>query len=378
MDFLKRSSKWTLVYFGMLLLGGIAYVSFAYFRLERQSVTDVEIKHRPNVTTDSVTEFSVTSNQLTVTKSPTPTETLETFNRSLMTILLWTWPLGYQFPLNRCPRNENSGCFYTVNRNAYSIADAVVVSHRDVYKSEKLLPPEPRPSDQYWIWFSMESPTNCPNLNLMDNKINLTMSYRLDSDIYVPSGGLEKVDGKINFTIPQKSKLVAWVVSNWKTKYRRTQYCEELKKYIPIDIYGKNGLPLPRNETLQTLATYKFYLAFENSVHEDYITEKFWKNSLMVGTVPIVMGPPRKNYERFIPPDAFIHVDDFSSPQLLAEYLLGLDKDEKRYQKYFNWRFRYRPTLSKTGFLSAYCKICGALKEAPLYRTIPSIAEWFK
>ncbi|CAI9619689.1 unnamed protein product [Staurois parvus] len=363
----------------MLVLGTISYISYVYFHIERPLVKkNVEVKHTPKVASDSVTEFSVISNQLTVTKPPTAAETLENFNRSLLTILLWTWPLGYEFPLNRCPRNENSGCFYTMNRNEYPIADAVVISHRDVYKSEELLPPVPRPSDQYWIWFSMESPTNCPNLTLMDNKINLTMSYRLDSDIYIPNGWLEKVDGKENFTIPHKSKLLAWVISNWKTKYRRTKYYEELKKYISIDVYGKYGLPLLRNETFQTLATYKFYLAFENSIHEDYITEKFWRNSLMAGTVPVAMGPSRKNYERFIPPDAFIHVDDFSSPQELAKYLLDLDKDEPRYRQYFNWRFKYRPTLSKTGFLPAYCKICRALKEVPPYKTIPSIAEWFK
>ncbi|XP_073484921.1 3-galactosyl-N-acetylglucosaminide 4-alpha-L-fucosyltransferase FUT3-like [Aquarana catesbeiana] len=326
MNFLKQYSKWTLVFFSMSLLATISYVLFAYFRIETQWFKrNFELKHRPKVTSDSVTEFSMLTNRLTVTKPPTPTETLETFNRSLLTILLWTWPLGTKFPLNRCPRNENSGCFYTVNRNAYSIADAVVISHRDVYKSEELLPPEPRPPHQHWIWFSRESPTNCPHLNLMDNKINLTMSYRLDSDIFTPYGLLENVDGKKMFTIPQKSKLVAWVVSNWKTKHRRTQYYKELKKYIPIDVYGKYVLPLPQNETLQTLARYKFYLAFENSIHEDYITEKFWKNSLMAGTVPIVMGPPRKNYERFMPHDAFIHVDDFSSPLILVQYLFVFD-----------------------------------------------------
>nr|DBA25439.1 TPA: hypothetical protein GDO54_009823 [Pyxicephalus adspersus] len=301
----------------------------------------------------------------------------QTSNESLLTILLWTWPLGYQFPLNRCPNSEGLGCFYTINRSMYHMANAVVISHRDVAKSEKLLPPEPRPPNQYWIWSSMESPTNCPNLSMMDNKINLTMSYRIDSDIYTPNVRLEKVNSKEQFTIPQKSKLVAWVVSNWKARYRRSKYYEELKKFLPIDVYGKYALPLPRNQTLQTLSTYKFYLAFENSIHEDYITEKFWTNSIMAGTVPVAMGPARKNYQRFIPPDAFIHVDDFLTPQQLAEYLLSLDKDEAKYQQYFSWRSRYRPVWS-SGFLSAYCKICGALKEAPAYRTIPSIAEWFK
>ena len=37
---------------------------------------------------------------------------------------------------------------------------------------------------------------------------------------------------------------------------------------------------------------YKFYLAFENSIHcNGYISEKVWRNSLDQGIVPIIYGP---------------------------------------------------------------------------------------
>ena len=40
------------------------------------------------------------------------------------------------------------------------------------------------------------------------------------------------------------------------------------------------------------IAKHKFYLAFENSLHcNDYISEKFWRNALGNGAVPIVYGP---------------------------------------------------------------------------------------
>ncbi|XP_040266455.1 3-galactosyl-N-acetylglucosaminide 4-alpha-L-fucosyltransferase FUT3-like [Bufo bufo] len=300
-------------------------------------------------------------------------------NQSLLIILLWTWPSGHIFPLNQCPASvDSSGCFFTVNRSMYSMANAVVIHHRDVSRSKSLLPLVPRPSYQYWIWFSLESPSNLRSLTIMDNSINMTMSYRVDSDIFTPYGWLEKHNERENFTIPQKTRLVAWVISNWNTKHRRFSYYQELNQHIQIDLYGKRHLPLPRNLQLQTLSKYKFYLAFENSIHEDYITEKLWSNSFVAGTVPVVMGPPRENYERFIPPDSFIHVDDFSSSQELASYLLSLDKDDQKYQKYFKWRSSYQPVKPRKTWVTEYCKICKALKEAPLYRTIPSIAEWFK
>ena len=38
---------------------------------------------------------------------------------------------------------------------------------------------------------------------------------------------------------------------------------------------------------------YKFYFAFENSLCDDYITEKFF-NMLKHNIVPVVLGSPKK------------------------------------------------------------------------------------
>ena len=53
----------------------------------------------------------------------------------------------------------------------------------------------------------------------------------------------------------------------------------------PWTIYQSNGVQWGQ------FAKYKFYLALENSVHcTDYMSEKFWRNSLRQGLVPIVSG----------------------------------------------------------------------------------------
>ena len=61
---------------------------------------------------------------------------------------------------------------------------------------------------------------------------------------------------------------------------------------------------------------YKFYLAFENSICRDYVTEKFY-NPLRFSTVPIVYGGA--DYEaKGAPPNSYIDVRTFSSgPNLL-------------------------------------------------------------
>uniref|UniRef100_K7FB51 Fucosyltransferase n=1 Tax=Pelodiscus sinensis TaxID=13735 RepID=K7FB51_PELSI len=271
--------------------------------------------------------------------------------------LIHEWPFHQRAALRKC--SDLLGihdCHITANRSWYLKADAVIVHHRDVCSSPKTLPQGPRPPSQHSIWFNLESPSHSPNLGFMDNLFNLTMSYRRDSDIFTPYGWLEVLSQPQNFSIPAKSKLVAWAVSNWNPASRRVQYYEELKKYIHVDIYGRNHMPLPRDKQLSTLSQYKFYLTFENSLHEDYITEKLWYNALGSGTVP-------KNYECFLPPDAFIHISDFPSAQGLAQYLQELDKDPVRYQRYFQWR-TWLQLLENTYLAIHLCKPCQALQMA--------------
>lgn len=46
------------------------------------------------------------------------------------------------------------------------------------------------------------------------------------------------------------------------------------------------------------LSTYKFYLAFENSIDPSYVTEKYYQG-LLSGSVPVYLGAP--NVEKFYP-----------------------------------------------------------------------------
>ncbi|XP_004648792.1 galactoside 3(4)-L-fucosyltransferase-like [Octodon degus] len=296
-------------------------------------------------------------------------------------ILLWTWPFNNPVPLSRCSdlRPGTADCQITANRKVYRRADAVIVHHWEVGFSPKIqLPPSPRPTSQRWVWFTMEPPENCPKMRALDGLFNLTMSYRSDSDIFTPYGWLvprgdQPIAPPLNLSA--KTGLVAWAVSNWREGSARVRYYNQLRLHLPVDVYGKGHRPLPRQGMQQHLAQYKFYLAFENSQHPDYITEKLWKNALQAPAVPVVLGPSRSNYERFLPPDAFIHVDDFPSPQVLAQHLLALDKDDARYLRFFRWRETLR--VVSGSWALAFCKACWRLQEGPRYQTVASIATWF-
>lgn len=295
-----------------------------------------------------------------------------------LTILLWSWPFGQHFNFINCSELYGTpDCYFTVNRSWSQKADAVIMHHRDVCWDTRRLAQIPRLPSQRWIWFNLESPSNSPNLGAMDNLFNLTMSYRRDSDIFSPYGDLQLLRQPQPFNIPSKTKMVAWVVSNWQEGSHRVKYYQELKKYITVDVYGKHHLPLPGNKLLPTVSQYNFYLAFENSQHEDYITEKLWRNALSSGTVPVVLGPLRKNYEHFLPPDSFIHVNDFPSASDLARYLWELSRDTERYQRYFQWRKWLKP-VAVPGWAQQVCRACHFLQTTETrYRVVPDLSEWF-
>jgi alpha-1,3-fucosyltransferase len=99
-----------------------------------------------------------------------------------------------------------------------------------------------------------------------------------------------------------------------------------MQKYINVDVYGKCGnLTCTGKDGFEALAgKYKFYLAFENALCPDYVTEKFFR-ALMLPIVPIVMGGD--NYKKLQPPGAYIDVNNFHSVRALTEYLTYLDEN---------------------------------------------------
>ena len=226
------------------------------------------------------------------------------------------------------------------------------------------------------------------------------MTYRLDSDVYHPYARVVKKSetsplfekrtltstswnhksnsngGKKNSNLveAEKPKLVAWVVSNCFTHSNRESFVRDLEKFIPIDIYGYCGDLTCIGETslecYSNLAkSYKFYLAFENSLCIDYVTEKFF-DSLTYDMVPIVYG--RANYSSLAPPGSYIDARDFESPQALAKYLHYLDLHPEEYVKYFSWKENYQVVPSQ-----GWCTLCTKLRNNGGTKSYINIWKWW-
>jgi len=102
---------------------------------------------------------------------------------------------------------------------------------------------------------------------------------------------------------------------------------------------------------------------------KDYISEKFWAKAMSRHVVPVVMGPPREDYEKVAPPNSFIHVDDFGSVQELAQYLLKLSKNDTLYGKYIRWMSasdnkNNERNSAASSMLNGICALCEKVKRS--------------
>lgn len=283
-----------------------------------------------------------------------------------ITILLWHWPFGVRYTLERdvcMDKYKIPRCFLEDNRSIFAQADVVVFHHYELWTGRSKLPLHlTRPPMQRWLWLSLEPPINNHNLSNYNGLFNWTMSYRRDADIFMPYGELVSKRTNTTYIIPKKSGcLVCWVVSKYKANQSRSLVFQQLKKHIPsnvMEVYGKwSNRSLSNKKLLSTISRCNFYLAFENSVSTDYITEKLWRNSLQAGSVPVVLGPPRSIYELSVPPESFIHVNDFSSIKALATFLSQVAADRERYESYFRWH-HYYDVKTYTDWKERLCNIC--------------------
>lgn len=153
---------------------------------------------------------------------------------------------------------------------------------------------------------------------------------------------------------------VAWISA---TCERHNLYLAELMKHIKIDSmggcyrnsdeqnhpalrladvdsiwWGNGAFPTGPNGNRKMLIAshYKFYISLENTIMDDYVTEKFFEG-LLTDSVMVYLGAP--NARQYAPvPNSFISALDFEGPAALASFLIELAADEARYKSFSAWR----------------------------------------
>lgn len=225
---------------------------------------------------------------------------------------------GQLYFINKNCRFQN--CFLTSNVSYFEdVRDFDVILFNSMTLDSGLNLPSTRSEKQKYVFMSDESPAMYPAPKRYNGFFNFTWTYKLDSDttwkfyiirnkegkIIGPGKNIKWLDWKdmkpvsdeLKSKFKNKNKTAAWFVSHCGTPSKREEFVknlnEELEKYnLHVDIYGTCGnLECSRTEREKCCALiesdYYFYLSFENSICEDYLTEK-----LLIATkhyaVPIV------------------------------------------------------------------------------------------
>jgi hypothetical protein len=144
-----------------------------------------------------------------------------------------------------------------------------------------------------------------------------------------------------------------------------------LKAKDPDGIWWSTGGPPESRSARKMLIAshYKFYVSLENTILDDYVTEKFYEGFL-TDAVMVYLGAP--NAQAYAPaPHSFVNALDFEGPEALGAFLTGLAGDEALYGAYLAWK-RERPVRIAPAFAAALrsdlvalgggsmlCRLCG-------------------
>ena len=310
-------------------------------------------------------------------------------------IVLWNKFFGrgnwyMEFPKNGKKEilcSNRNKCVLSINRKSPLDYDAVVFHTRDPNH-----PPKERNPSQIYIAFVYEAPVFRGRSYMKGNFYNWSATYYKKSDVTLQHGRWETLSKPLpnaiqslpqyNKSRPNGTSTILWVVSHCGAISGQDKYVKELQRHMKVDIYGRCGKRCPGRtrgnnvncyDKLAKTGQYKFYLAFENSNCEDYISKKPYRG-IAAKMVPIVYGgKSAKDYVGLFPPNAYIDTRNFTSPKQLAEHLKVLDRDDDKYFAYHAWRTDYQ---TFEGFGPSYCQICDALHNSTL--AYPRTINWEK
>jgi alpha-1,3-fucosyltransferase 10 len=279
-------------------------------------------------------------------------------------IVIWWTPFTLDLGSFRKCSGDNK-CFFT-NMRRFKLNNRTSRKAFMFYGTDFRLYDLPLPrhaANEDWALLHEESPKNNYLLsfgNVM-RLFNHTSTFKRQSHYPLLTQFLtslnDLVDDKYLVATSEKNRLqieadlapIAYIQSDCTTASHRDDYVKALMKYIRVDSYGKclQNKQLPANlshavtsmndeEFYKIVAKYKFVLAMENAVCDDYVTEKLWR-PYYVGSVPIVYGSPKI---RDILPDnrSAILVDEFNGAKALANFIHELNKNDAEYEKYLDYK----------------------------------------
>ena len=225
------------------------------------------------------------------------------------------------------------------------------------------------PSGVIKVGMSMESTANCRDQFDVISKYDIEFSYRKTSDVFIPYFEFPRFN--LLRPVPkwhERHSAVVFVANNCNTRSHRAEFVTLLQKYVQVDsvsgcLHNKDWpQDIPKSDKIGLLERYKVYIAAENSIDNDYVSEKVYRG-LVAGAVPIYLGAP--NVEEYIPSNSTIIVPkNFTKNDIsiLATVVKKIFNDEAEYERwisfkhhnYENW-FKKRFSFTQVDY---FCRLC--------------------
>ncbi len=145
--------------------------------------------------------------------------------------------------------------------------------------------------------------------------------------LFILNGGVEKIRFKKHY-----NRFCCYVASS--EQKHRNDFCKELSKYKDIDCGGKclNNVGGKVKDKISFQMNHKFAIAFENSGHPGYCTEKI-VDAYKSNCVPIYWGSTtvKEDFNE----ETFICAHDFNNTTELIKYIKEVDNDPDLYDSFF-------------------------------------------
>ena len=170
-------------------------------------------------------------------------------------------------------------------------------------------------------------------------------------------------------------KFCSFVVSNGGGDPARTEFFKRLSKYKHVDSGGRfmNNVGGAVANKLEFCARYKFNIAFENSCHPGYVTEKVMQ-PLSVWSVPIYYGA--QDVEKDFSLECMVRLKDVNDIDALIDEVIELDRNDDLYLEKctasrFPTNLRYENSLEKFLY-SIFDRDCSVARRLSHYGCQPT------
>lgn len=282
-------------------------------------------------------------------------------------ILIYNKPEWYRFSFLK---NQNIHKHYYITTDRKYISEAFATIFYLPNLLQEMESNIYKPINQIWVSWNTENEDNFQWIknSSFRSLFDIRIDYHQDTDIicpYYPNVSRDVMSKKLG--VSEKKNNVCMVISNFINHNRHLEYIEELMEYIDIDSYGTlynnmNTEHADRGSVFNIYLRYKFVIVFEDSVYNDFVTEKFY-DPLLAGAVPVYFDAP--NINKFMHnQNSFVNVRDYESPKKLAQHLIQCLNDDNEYMKYHKWRdnpfsieFEEKVKVYQSGIFSHLCDV---------------------